>query len=213
MDSECSWCCMFPSISSHPCVFSYCATFCLFAAVLLGLSLGEECCTLALAITLLLKTVIKILLSSYKQPHFLDPGLFESGFLLTKTVATFNYSPPLFFLKIYTCTVVFSRYLTKEAFIDYICMCVCLLELLFALHKVYFLSSSVPNWQALGAGLPSLKHGFLWHREGKVGWRCSPAFGCWSCSVSQQTRAGQGYSCTQAVSLHTTVISKIETWG
>lgn len=56
----------------------------------------------------------------------------------------------------------FSRHLTKEAFIDYIylCMCVCvsvcayLLKLLLDLHGGYFLSSSVPNWQALGAGLP-----------------------------------------------------------
>lgn len=39
------------------CVFSYCTAFCLLAAALPGLSLGEECCSPPLAVTLLLITL------------------------------------------------------------------------------------------------------------------------------------------------------------
>lgn len=35
------------------------------------------------------------------------------------------------------------------------CMCIYLLKLLLAFRKDYILSRSVPNWQALGAGLLS----------------------------------------------------------
>lgn len=80
------------------CVFSYCAAFCLLAAALPGLSgwgmlLSSSCCNPSVD-----NFVIKKLRNSSLQPHFLDSGLFESGFPLMKTVATLTTPHPCFFL-------------------------------------------------------------------------------------------------------------------